>query len=522
MEREAGRRADEKGVRIMSAGVQETTVRQSDSHSSKTLRPWHKINRNLASILNREGFVSDSKQCPPTEFVGQQPRLIDRVVNLMDPAGNILLGTDFDTATEAVRRGDVEAVRRIGGQFAIAAVAGKTIRMARSIGRPMRYFLAKRAEGPALIIAERIDQIAQALESEGLADQFEPRYTRMVPAHHILELRLVGCPDPNPTLRRYFAPPRNRLSSDIDEIGRQYIGQLAQTIDAYLDTVPGNEPIGVAFSGGIDSGSVLMVTDHLLRRRGQSPSRLKAFTLAVGEVDDGPIETPDVVQARDFLRRIDGEMFLETIEVPPKQIDWRLAVRAVEDYKPLDIQSATMAMALLRGIRHRYPDWRHLIDGDGGDENLKDYPIEDNPELTIRSVLGNRMLYQEGWGVDAVKHSLTYSGGQSRGHSRTSAPAALFGFRGFSPYAVPDVIEIAEAVPFVQMTDWDHTRLYDLKGQIVAAGVKAVTGKAMPLFEKRRFQHGASGLRFNDLFPKDEAEYRRHYANHPLAELPLN
>ncbi len=66
----------------------------------------------------------------------------------------------------------------------------------------------------------------------------------------------------------------------------------------------------------------------------------------------------------------------------------------LEDYKPLDVQSATMALALCREIRARYADWTWLVDGDGGDENLKDYPIEENPELTIRSVLNNQMLYQ--------------------------------------------------------------------------------------------------------------------------------
>ena len=66
------------------------------------------------------------------------------------------------------------------------------------------------------------------------------------------------------------------------------------------------------------------------------------------------------------------------------------------------------------GLRKKYPDWKYLIDGDGGDENLKDYPIEENPELTIRSVVNNQMLYQEGWGVGTIKHSLTYSGGLSR------------------------------------------------------------------------------------------------------------
>ena len=123
------------------------------------------------------------------------------------------------------------------------------------------------------------------------------------------------------------------------------------------------------------------------------------------------------------------------------------------------------------------------------------------------------MLYQEGWGVDAVKHSLVYSGGQSRGHVRTSAPAAALGFRGFSPYAVPDVIAAAEAVPFVQLTQWDHSKLYPLKGSIVAAGIRQVTGVEMPIFPKRRFQHGAADSKtFSSLFPTTEKAYRDEFA----------
>ena len=109
-----------------------------------------------------------------------------------------------------------------------------------------------------------------------------------------------------------------------------------------------------------------------------------------------------------------------------------------------------MAMALCRGIRKRYPNWRYLLDGDGGDENLKDYPIEENPELTIRSVVNNQMLYQEGWGVGKIKHSLTYSGGLSRSYTRTYAPAHYYGFCGFSPFTRPGVIAVAEAIPFVE------------------------------------------------------------------------
>jgi asparagine synthase (glutamine-hydrolysing) len=193
-------------------------------------------------------------------------------------------------------------------------------------------------------------------------------------------------------------------------------------------------------------------------------------------------------------------------------LDVNETIRVVEDYKALDIQSATMAMALCRGVRQRYPEWRYLMDGDGGDENLKDYPIEQNPELTIRSVIHNPMLYQEGWGVGKIKHSLTYSGGLSRSYCRTYAPAHHFGFVGFSPYTQPSVIAVAEGIPFIALTAYDVELLYALKGDIVARGVKAVTGFDMPVFAKRRFQHGAVSQETLDArLPFREAEYRRKF-----------
>jgi len=206
------------------------------------------------------------------------------------------------------------------------------------------------------------------------------------------------------------------------------------------------------------------------------------------------------------------EMFLEPIELNYSELDWKKTVKIVEDYKPLDIQAATMNMALLQSIRSRYPHWKYMLDGDGGDENLKDYPIEENPELTIRSVLNNLMLYHEGWGVQSIKHSLTYSGGLSRGYVRTFAPADSLGFEGFSPYTLPNVIEISEGIPYIDITGWDHNKLYDLKGQLVAQGVKVVTGMEMPVFQKRRFQHGAvSPQGFGKHFPARELDYRKEF-----------
>ena len=430
---------------------------------------------------------------------------IERVVDLLEPEVNQIHNMTVDDARERVRSGDPSAVAGIDGSFALLARDGRTVRMARSLDRPMRYFLAKRQEGPALIVADRIDALREQLAREGLADQFHPSYTRMVPAHHVVEIQLVGCPDPDPTYTRYFTPERNSLPADLDEIGRRYIGALADEITKWLQSVPAHEPVGVAFSGGIDSGAVFLVTYHVMRRLGMNPARLKAFTLSLG---DGP----DLAQAREFLGRLDLGLFLEAIEADPGDLDVAETLRVIEDYKALDVECAAMCLALCRGIRRRYPDWRHLVDGYGGDENLKDYPIEENPELTIRSVVHNLMLYHEGWGVGRIKHSLTYSGGLSRAYVRTYAPARRNGFASFSPYTRPAVIAVSEGIPFIDLTRYDVPTLYSLKGEVVARGVRAVTGLEMPVFEKRRFQHGAlpvDALRHR--LPGRESDYRRQF-----------
>ncbi len=430
---------------------------------------------------------------------------IERVVDLTEPEANQIYNLSIEEALAHLLSGTPDAVRNIHGSFALIAREGKTVRMARSLDRPMRYFLAKRQEGPVLIVAPRIDSIYNWLKGEGLDSQFHPSYTRMVPAHYIVELQLIGCPDPDPVYTRFFTPAMASLSTDLDEIGKTYIAALAKEISQWLQRVPPSEPIGVCFSGGIDSGSVFLTTYHVMQRLGIRPSRLKAFVL---DLDRGP----DVAQAHAFLDTLNLGLFLEPIEADPAALNTEETIRIVEDYKSLDVQSATMAVALCRGIRERYPDWKYLLDGDGGDENLKDYPIEENPELTIRSVVNNPMLYQEGWGVGKIKHSLTYSGGLSRSYTRTYAPAHHFGFSGFSPYTRPNVIAVAEAIPFIGLTDYSVERLYDLKGEIVSRGIAAVTGMKMPVYPKRRFQHGAIPVEsLPNWLPFREADYRKQF-----------
>jgi asparagine synthase (glutamine-hydrolysing) len=432
---------------------------------------------------------------------------LDDFVSLIDPAKNVIFNMTVEDAEETVTSGDPEQVRQIDGSFAIVTKKDQQVYLARSITRPMRYFMAKQEAGPLLIVAERIDEIYQYLKEIGLHKQFRPDYTRMVPAHYVVRLDVIGCPDPNPDYRRYFEPKRNALDSDLDNIGEKYISALENECRQWLQKIPEDKPIGVLFSGGIDSGSVFLVLYNLMLDLGMSPSRLKAFTLSV---DNGP----DAQQAHQFLDQLGLSMFLEVLEADISDIDYKKAIEVIEDYKLRDVEAATVTLALVKKIRERYPEWKYLADGDGGDENLKDYPIEENPELTIRSVLNNRLLYHEGWGVDKIKHSLTYSGGQSRGHVRTYAPVHFYGFTGFSPYSLPNVIEISEGIPFIQLTDWNHEQLYALKGEIVSRGVKAVTGLDLPVFPKRRFQHGVAKEDVTaDLFPDSEQVYRNYFTS---------
>jgi len=434
------------------------------------------------------------------------PLPISRVINLVPAESQRLWSGDEADARRRLLTADTANVLDIQGSFALVAQDGERVVLARSLDRPLRYFLAKAADGPVLIVAERIDDIAAELGRRGWIQQFHPTYTRMVPAHHLTTLRLIGCPDPNPVHRRFFDPPRGTLPADLDVIGRRYVEAVYDELRRWLAAQDAAAPIGVPFSGGIDSGAVLLCLYRLLLNEGQSPARLKAFTLSVDGGGD------DARQAREFLQRTNLEMLGEPIDVPSSALDPLRAVAVIEDYKPLDVECAAVNLALLAGLRARYPGWKLLVDGDGGDENLKDYPIEANSELTIRSVVNNRMLYQEGWGVDSIKHSLTYSGGYSRGCVRGYACARAYGFVDFSPNTRPAVIAVAEAIPFAQLTGGEPERLYALKGEIVRRGIGAVLGLEMPVYPKRRFQHGsvAPGA-VARLFRGDEAGYRRHF-----------
>ncbi|MGA2694279.1 MAG: asparagine synthetase B family protein, partial [Opitutaceae bacterium] len=93
---------------------------------------------------------------------------IEQLIDLTDPATLRLRNMTVEEARACVLHGSAGAVSEIDGSFALVARDGKRVRMARSLDRPMRYFLAKRREGPALIVSDRIDAIHKYLRGQGL------------------------------------------------------------------------------------------------------------------------------------------------------------------------------------------------------------------------------------------------------------------------------------------------------------------------------------------------------------------
>src|ERR1043166_45809 len=170
---------------------------------------------------------------------------LEQVVDLTDPAANRIFNMSVDEARLRILSGRAEAVRTIEGSFALVAKEGKLVRMARSLDRPMRYFLAKPHEGPPLVVAHRIDCIWDWLKQNGFESQFHPSYTRMVPAHHVVQLHLIGCPDPDPIYERFFIPAREVFAADIQKLGMNYIRALAGEIQQWLTHLPPQEPLGV-------------------------------------------------------------------------------------------------------------------------------------------------------------------------------------------------------------------------------------------------------------------------------------
>lgn len=418
---------------------------------------------------------------------------VERLVDLVGFTSSGLTGATQAEVTSAVRACDTRRLAATDGHFACVAREGSTVRMARTIGIPLRYFVAKMYHGPLLVVADRVDRIFEWCRAQRIGWQFDPAYTRMVPAHYLVELDQIGCPDPAPRSHRFFEPAigagfggevAQSEALTIAQAGAAYINAARVAMRTWIAQVPAGAPIGVAFSGGIDSTAALLLARQALKDLGRDPDLVRSFTLDLGG-------GRDAAQALAVVQALSLEATWERVAMPAHEYDLEEAIRAIEDYHPLDVECAAAVLALLRGVRARYPELKYFVDGDGGDENLKSYPLADS-DLTLSSVLRNPLLYHEGWGIEAIKHSLVYTGGLSRAYVRTCAPATACRFEAFSPFTVRSVIVAALAIPFAQLLAGRDERLATLKGEVVAAGLLSEFGIDLEVHPKRRFQDGVT------------------------------
>lgn len=136
---------------------------------------------------------------------------VSRVVDRLDPALNRIRNMDVEGARRRVLTGDPGLIREIDGSFALVAADGIAVRLARSMDRPMRYFLAKRRKGR--------------------------RCTSRI--------ALMPC-----------AAPLRKTAWRTSSI--RAIGAVAAEIVKWLRGIDAragsHEPVGSAFSGGIDTG----------------------------------------------------------------------------------------------------------------------------------------------------------------------------------------------------------------------------------------------------------------------------
>ncbi len=185
---------------------------------------------------------------------------VERVVDLTDPADNRIPNLTLEDARARVARGTPADVRSIDGSFALVGREGRRVRLARSLDRPLRYFLAKQSAGPALVVADRIDAIHECAPSERASP------ASSIPATRAWCRRTTSSRSSSSAARipsrpttRFFTPGAAPLPPDLDAIGAA-LRRRPRRRDrgvARSGCRPA-EPIGVAFSGGIDSGAVFL------------------------------------------------------------------------------------------------------------------------------------------------------------------------------------------------------------------------------------------------------------------------
>src|SRR5687768_18311312 len=99
---------------------------------------------------------------------------IDRIIDLVGARTSGLTGAGDHDIVSAIRRCDTFALAATDGHFAAIARDGRTVRIGRTIGIPLRYFVAKMFNGPFLLVSDRIDSIFEWCQSQRIGCSTDP------------------------------------------------------------------------------------------------------------------------------------------------------------------------------------------------------------------------------------------------------------------------------------------------------------------------------------------------------------
>src|SRR5256885_13845650 len=120
--------------------------------------------REHAAITNRAaGNKSCLRRCGRHDqgvFFGMTQQPLSRVINLISERSQRFWTIDESEARRRLLASDADGVLEIDGSFALVGQDGERVLLARSLDRPLRYFLAKAVEGPALSAPDGIARMA--------------------------------------------------------------------------------------------------------------------------------------------------------------------------------------------------------------------------------------------------------------------------------------------------------------------------------------------------------------------------
>ena len=196
-----------------------------------------------------------------------------------------------------------------------------------------------------------------------------------------------------------------------------------------------------------------------------APARLKAFVLESRE------RTRRGAGARVPRRRRACRCSSRRLTGTADDLDVEQTLRVLEDYKSLDVECAAMGLLLCKGIRERYPGLAPSRRRRRRRREPEGLPDRRESRAHDPQRRGQRDAVPGGLGRRAASSTRSPTAAASAGATcGRTRPRRQYGFAGFSPYTRPDVIEVAEGIPFAALTRYDVPTLYTLKGEIVRRG----------------------------------------------------